>query len=202
MKFNTRELVTIAVFGTLWGIVEISLGSVLKSLHVPMSGALLGAVGLTLAMIGRLFVPRKGSTFFIGVIACFLKLFSLGGVIIGPMVGILSEALIAELVLSSTRKPDRASFMLAGGLGVTWTFLQPFITNPLLFGRSLAATWLNMLEQGSRLLGLSPDSIWLILGVMLVLHLAIGVLAGLIAWDAGRQLQTRMGNAPQPLKAG
>jgi hypothetical protein len=192
MKFNTRELVTIAVFGVLWGVVEISLGTVLKSLKVPMSGAVLAAIGLSIAMIGRLFVPRKGSTFFIGTIACILKLFSLGGVIIGPMVGIISEAIIAELVLTLGGKPRQAIFIIAGGLGVLWTFMQPFVTNPLLFGRSL---WLNMLDQGSRLLGLGSDAVLLIVLAMIAIHLVLGGLTGLFAWNAGHQLQARMGRA-------
>ena len=52
MKFSTRELVTLAVFGVLWGIVEISLGTVLKSLNVPLSGVVLGAIGLSIALVG------------------------------------------------------------------------------------------------------------------------------------------------------
>ena len=125
MKLSTRELATIAVFGTLWGLSEISLGSVLKSLNIPFSGAVLSAIGLAIALVGRSFVPKKGSTLFVGVIAMLLKLFSLGGVIIGPMVGIFSEALVAEIVLSLTGKPRRFSFILVGALGVTWTLLQP-----------------------------------------------------------------------------
>ncbi len=35
MKLSTRELATLAVFGALWGLVEISLGSVLKTLISP-----------------------------------------------------------------------------------------------------------------------------------------------------------------------
>lgn len=196
MKFTTRELVTIAVFGVLWGIVEISLGTVLKSLNIPMSGAVLAAVGLSIAMIGRLFVPKKGSTFFIGVIACILKLFSLGGVIIGPMIGIISEAIIAELVLTLGGHPRQALFVVTGGLGVLLTFVQPFITNPLLFGRSLAMTWLNMLDQGSRVLGLGSDAVLLIVLAMTAIHLALGGLSGWFAWDAGHQLQARMGKIP------
>jgi len=196
MKFNTRELATLAVFGVLWGIVEISLGTVLKSLRVPLSGAVLGAIGLGIALIGRLFVPRRGSTLFIGVIACLLKLFSLGGVVIGPMIGILSEAVIAELVLSLSGKPRRLAFILAGGLGVAWTFTQPFVTNPLLFGRSLMTTWVTMLEQGGRLLGLGSEAALVIVLAMLAIHLAFGALAGWFAWDVGSQLQTRMGKSP------
>jgi len=196
MKFNTRELATLAVFGVLWGIVEISLGTALKSLRVPLSGAILGAIGLGIALIGRLFVPRRGSTLFIGVIACLLKLFSLGGVVIGPMIGILSEAIIAELALSLSGKPRRLAFMFAGGLGVAWCFAQPFVTNPLLFGRSLMTTWVTMLEQGGRLLGLGSEAALLIVLSMLAIHLALGILVGWFAWDVGGQLQTRMGKSP------
>jgi hypothetical protein len=195
MKLSTRELASIAVFGTLWGISEISLGSVLKSLNVPFSGAVLAAIGLTIALVGRVFVPKKGSTLFIGVIAMLLKLFSLGGVIIGPMVGIISEALVAEIVLSLSGKPRRLSFVLAGALGVAWTLVQPFVTGPLLFGRSLFVVWLDLLDTGSRLLGLSGSAALWIVAAMLVIYLSIGSVAGWLSWDVARQLQTRLGRS-------
>ncbi|HUW14610.1 MAG TPA: hypothetical protein VM537_33125, partial [Anaerolineae bacterium] len=124
MKLTTRELVTIAVFGTLWGMVEITLGTVLKSLNIPLSGVLLSTIGLLVALVGRVFVPRRGATLFIGVIAALLKLFSLGGVVVGPMIGILGEALVAEIALSIAGRPRRIGFMLAGALGVVWPLAQ------------------------------------------------------------------------------
>jgi hypothetical protein len=193
MKYGTRELVTIAVFGTLWGLVEMSLGTVLKSLNVPLSGVVLSAIGLTVALVGRVFVPRRGSTLFIGVIACFLKLFSLGGVILGPMVGILSEALVAEVALSLLGRPRRLSFLVAGAGGVLCPLVQPFVTNPLLFGRSLFTVWLDMLDLGARLFGLGSGAVvWIVVGLVVV-HAAIGLAAGWLAWDAGRLLQARLG---------
>jgi hypothetical protein len=193
MKLSTRELATIAVFGTLWGISEITLGSVLKSLNVPFSGAVLAAIGLTIALIGRVFVPKKGSTLFIGVIAMLLKLFSLGGVIIGPMVGIFGEALVAEIILSLLGTPRRFSLIMAGALGVVWTLLQPFVTGPLLFGRSLFVVWLDLLDSGSRLLGLSGDAVLWIIAAMLAIYLFIGCMAGWLGWEVAGQLQNRLG---------
>jgi hypothetical protein len=195
MKLSTRELATIAVFGTLWGIVEISLGSVLKSLNVPFSGAVLSAIGLTIALIGRVFVPKKGSTLFIGVIAMLLKLFSLGGIIIGPMLGIFTEALVAEIVLSVSGRPRRATLMLAGALGVSWVLAQPFVTGPLLFGRTFFVVWLDLLDTGSRLLGLNASAALWIVVAMLAVYLAIGCLAGWLSWDIARQLQARLGKS-------
>lgn len=195
MKLSTRELATIAVFGTLWGLSEISLGSVLKSLNLPFSGAVLSAIGLTIALVGRIFVPKKGSTLFIGVIAMLLKLFSLGGVIIGPMVGIITEALVAEIALSLAGKPRIFSFLLAGAIGVTWNLAQPFVTGPLLFGRSLFVVWLDMLDTGSRLLGLKDSAVLLIAIALLIIYLVIGCLAGWMGWNIAKQIQTRLGKS-------
>jgi hypothetical protein len=196
MKYSTRELVTIAVFGTLWGIVEMSLGTVLKSLNVPLSGVVLSAIGLTVALVGRVFVPRRGSTLFVGIVATFLKLFSLGGVIIGPMIGIMSEALVAEVALSAMGRPRRLSFLVAGAVGVLCPLVQPFVTNPLLFGRSLFTVWLDMLDLGSRLFGLDSGAVLWIVVALVAVHVAIGLVAGWLAWDVGRLLQARLGRAP------
>jgi ABC-type thiamin/hydroxymethylpyrimidine transport system permease subunit len=193
MKLSTRELATIAVFGTLWGLVEISLGTVLKSLNVPLSGVVLSTIGLIVALVGRLFVPRRGSTLFVGLMAMLLKLFSLGGVILGPMVGILSEALVAEVVLSALGRPRRLSLLAAGAAGVLCPLVQPFVTNPLLFGRTLFTVWLDLLDLGSRLFGFDAGAVVGIVLALVGVHLAIGIAAGWLAWDVGRRLQVRLG---------
>ncbi len=193
MKLSTRELATLAVFGALWGLVEISLGALLKTLNIPLSGVVLSAIGLTIALVGRAFVPRRGATLFIGVIATLLKLFSLGGVIVGPMVGILTEALAAEIVLSLAGKPRRSGFVMAGGLGVAWVLLQPFVTGPLLFGRTVFTVWLDLLDRGNQLLGLDPSAAIWIVAALLAIHLAIGAVVGWLSWDIARLLQVRLG---------
>ena len=197
MKFSTRELVTMAVFGALWGGIEISLGSVLHAIKLPLTGLSLTAIGLLIALIGRLFVPRRGSTFFIGVIATVLKLFSIGNILIGPMIGILTEALVAELILDIFPKPTRLSFMLAVAGGSLWTLIQPFVTGLLIFGRTLLPIWLDMVDQGSRLFGLgSQAALWIVLALFL-LYLAVGAVAGWLAWSLGQMVSVRLrGHSP------
>lgn len=195
MKLSTRELVTLTVFGTLWGAVEISLGSLLHLLNIPFSGPLLAAVGLTMALIGRLFVPRRGSTLYVGVVATILKLFSIGSVVVGPMIGIMVEAVIAEIVLTAFGQPRRLSFVLAGALGVLWTLVQPFFTGALLFGRDIFVIWLDLLDMGSRLFGIdSSAAIWILLALG-AMHFALGALSGWLAWGAGRLLRARLNGA-------
>jgi ABC-type thiamin/hydroxymethylpyrimidine transport system permease subunit len=196
MNFKTRELVLLAVFGALWGASEIMLGSVLHNLKVPFNGVILAGIGLLIALIGRVFIPKRGATFFIGVIATILKLFSIGSVVVGPMIGILAEALLAELILTLSKRPSRPAFMLAGSLGVLWTLLHPFFTGLLLFGRSIVEVWLATIQEGSRLLGLKVGSGALILAILLILiviRVIVGGLAGWLAWDVGKLLKTRTG---------
>jgi ABC-type thiamin/hydroxymethylpyrimidine transport system permease subunit len=195
MKFSTRELVLLAVFGALWGAVEVSLGAVLHAIHAPMAGSLLAGIGIMIALIGRLYVPRRGATLFIGIIAMVLKLFSIGSVVVGPMVGILAEALVAELVLSSTAKPGRLTFLLAGGLAVLWTLVQPFFTGLVIFGREIFVIWLDLLDEGQRLFGLPQQAaLWIVL-ILAGVRFAIGVVAGWLAWNAGILLRRRLSAA-------
>lgn len=195
MKFTTRELVTLTVFGTLWGAVEISLGSLLHLVNMPMSGPLLAAVGLAIALIGRLYVPRRGSTLYIGVVATVLKLFSIGSVVVGPMIGIMMEAIMAEIVLTTFGRPRRLSFVLAGALAILWTLAQPFFTGILLFGRDIFVIWLDLLDQGSRLFGIDSSAAAWILLTLGAVHFALGTLSGWLAWGAGRLLQARLAGA-------
>jgi ABC-type thiamin/hydroxymethylpyrimidine transport system permease subunit len=191
MKFTTRQLVTLAVFGALWGALEISLGSILHALKIPLVGAFLAAAGIMVALVGRLFVPRRGSILFIGVIAMILKLFSIGSVVIGPMIAILFEALLAELVLSAFPRPSRPAFLLAGMLAVLWTLLHPFFTGWLLFGRDLFIVWLDLIDEGRRVLGLHQQTIPLVAGLIVASRAVLGLLAGWLAWDTGRLLKNR-----------
>jgi hypothetical protein len=105
--FTTRDWVYIAVFGALWGAIEITLGAYLHVIFPPLAdtflvGVILAGLGGVIALTGRHFVPHTGSVLMIGVVTALLKALSLGGVKIGPMVAILAESLLMEagLVLS------------------------------------------------------------------------------------------------------
>ena len=192
MKFNTRELVTLAVFGALWGVVEISLGSLLHVLNVPLTGLFMTALGITIALVGRLYVSKRGATIFIGLIAALLKMFSLGGIVINPMLGIIAASLLTEIVLTAFRRPRRLAFVLAGGLAVLWTLVHPFFTQSFLAGRGVLVIWLDLLDEGTRLFGLNPNAAWVIVAALVLLRLGVGGVAGWVAWDLGQAIQKRV----------
>jgi hypothetical protein len=89
------------------------------------------------------------------------------------------------------------SFILAVAGGALWTLIQPFVTGLLIFGRSLLSIWLDTIDAGSRLLGLSSQAaLWIVLALIL-LHLAVGAAGGWLAWSLGQIVSIRLrGHSP------
>jgi hypothetical protein len=197
MKFSVRELVYIAIFGAIWGAVEITLGSYLHVIFPPLAdtfapGFILASTGVVIALIGRLFVPRTGSVLMIGAVTAILKMLSIGGVKVGPIAAILIESLLMELGLFLARTPRRWGFVLAGALAVSWNFFHKFIFMWLLFGKGVYEVYLSMIQQGAGLLRIDLSYGLIIIGVLLLLRIVVGGLAGWIAWDLGRAVRDRL----------
>lgn len=191
-KWSLRELVYIGIFGALWGGLEMSLGAWLHAIKMPFLGTTMAAVGLVILLIGRRFVPRAGSVLMMGLVTALLKAFSLGGVVLNPMIAIVAESVLAELGLWLARGPSRWAFMLAGGLGVLWDFFHQLLTQGLLAGRGVLIIYLQMLESGARLLGLSANAVGLIIAALIALRLIVGGLVGWLGWDLGRLVAARL----------
>lgn len=191
VRWSVRDLVYIAIFGALWGGLEASLGSYLHVLKVPFTGVIMGGLGLVLALLGRPFVPRRGSVMMIGVVTALLKMLSLGGVILNPMIGILAESALAELALSPWRRPARGAFAVAGAVAVVWVFFHPFFTQGVLAGQGIVTVYGWALESGARLLGLPLEAVGAIVACLLALHAGAGALAGLVAWEVGEVVRRR-----------
>jgi hypothetical protein len=63
----------------------------------------------------------------------------------------------------------------------------------LLFGRTLFVVWLDLIDLGSRFLGLNESAIFLIVGGLLLIYMIIGSAAGWLAWLIASQLKVRLG---------
>ena len=200
-RFTTRDLVYIAVFGALWGVLEMSLGSYLHlifpSLATPLVGVgtIMTAMGMVLALIGRLFVPRTGSVLMIGLVTAILKALSIGGVKLSPMIAIIIESLLAELGLILARRPSRGGFMLAGCLAVLWTFFHKFFASYVFLGRGIYDVYLRVLKEGSQALGIGMGYALAIIAAFLLIRIVVGGLAGWLAWDLGKAVQARLTRA-------
>ena len=197
-RFTTRDLVYIAVFGALWGVLEIIFGSYLHLIFPPVTtplvgvGTIMAAVGMVVALMGRLFVPKTGSVLMIGVVVAILKALSIGGVKLPAMLAIIIECLLAESGLLLARRPSRGGFMLAGCLAVLWTFFHKFFASYVFLGRGIYDVYLGMLKVGSEALGVGMGYALAIVAVYLLVRIVAGGLAGWLAWDLGKAVQARL----------
>lgn len=196
MKYTTRDLVYVAIFGALWGVLEITIGSYLHVLFPPLAdtflvGVIMGSLGIIVALVGRRFVPKAGAVLMIALIAMLLKGASLAGVKLGPMLAILFEGLLMELGLLAWRGASPWAFSLAGALAVSWNFFHRFVMMRLLYGQGIIEVGIKMINDGAKMLGISPAyGVW-ILGILLLVRVIVGGLAGWFAWGLALAVERR-----------
>jgi hypothetical protein len=191
MRLSLKELTVVAALGALWGSVEMTLGSFLHIWNVPFIGAVLGSVGIAIALVGRVVVPRSGSTLAIAVVAALLKALSIGGVVLSPMIAIVMEGLLADVVLSVGGRPRRGTFVLAGAVAVTWNALHMVLVQGVVFGAGVITMYAAMVRKTATLLHIPASSVVAVLVALVALHVVAGSVAGLVAWEAGRSVQAR-----------
>lgn len=188
---TSRDTLYIAVFGTLWGLLEITLGTGLKSLRIPFTGFIMVALALVILLAGRYFVPRRGSILMMGGVAALLKIFSIGGFVLGPFWAILIEALLAEIIITMLGL-RRLACMLTGVVLLAYTTVHPLIAQRVLYGSGIIQIYLEMLDRGRGALGLQDASLWLVVGSWLLVITILGSAVGLAGHRLGREVEQRV----------
>jgi len=69
-----RFFLGVIFFGFLWGLSEASLGGWLYAAYVPHASIILTVISLVILAVARIFLPRRGSSSAIGIIAVLFKL--------------------------------------------------------------------------------------------------------------------------------
>ncbi|MBE3072186.1 MAG: hypothetical protein IMZ67_04355 [Acidobacteria bacterium] len=195
MRYSIRELVYVGMFGALWGGVEASLGSILHALQVPFAGLVLSGAGIAIALAGRVLIPRAGSIALIGLVTAFVKMLSVGGLVINPMMAIVIESLLAETVVF-LGPSSRVTFLFAGALATTWTMVHPFLMAGVLAGQGFVQVFAATIRSAARLVGVDPSAVLPVLAVLLALHMGVGAVCGVIGWNAGHMARSRLHPSP------
>ena len=174
----------VTAFGALWGAFEITLGSFLHTLHLPFAGVLLASTGAGLLTAQRQFLPTRGISLATGAVASLAKSLSPGGVILGPMVGILTEALLVELALLPAPR-SRSGAAVAGMLCALWATLQKILSQYLFFGGTILELYVALLRRSTEWLGISESAGWFSVAAFLSLLALMGAAGGVIGSRLG-----------------
>jgi hypothetical protein len=184
----------IGIFGALWGLMEITLGTILKGLRIPMGGAMLTALACIIFLTGRYFIPKRGSVLMMGAIAAFLKIFSVGTVIAGPFMAILIEATIAEVLLLLFGT-NRLSYIITASSLTLYTVVHPFISQGIIFGDNIYKIYFESFRRFSELFDIGLNYLGLIIAGYVLVHLAIGITAGWVAYSIATRTKDELSHS-------
>jgi hypothetical protein len=192
---DVRPWTYAALFGTLWGALEATLGTAVYLGRVPFRGTLMGLAGLMCLVCLRRLQPRPGVCLVAGAVAVFLKVFTLGGFYPGPVIGIAVQALAVEAAMTG---------LGAGAAGAAVGGFVTLATNPL---QKLGMIWivtgpeavrasLRLIEETAAALGLPALEATVLFAWLVVLTGVVGALGGLWSWWVAGKVVERVGGRP------
>lgn len=189
---DVRPWTYAALFGALWGALEASVGTAVYLGKVPMRGTLMGLLGLLCLICLRRLQPRPGVCLLAGVVAIFLKVFTLGGLYPGPVIGIAVQALAVEVAM--TASGGRAIGAAVGGaLTLATNPLQKLAMTWLVSGTEAMHAYFELLEASVARAGVEGVRPAVVVGTVVAATAAIGAVGGLWAWWVAGRVARRLG---------
>jgi len=169
-----------AVAGGLWASFEIIVGSLLHNLHIPFSGTMLATFSVILMISFLQIWNENGLIWRAGLICGLMKSLSPSAVILGPMTGIMTEALLMELFIFLIGR-NMLGYILAGIAALLSTILHKLTSLFILYGDDLVTIYVNLFRFLQKQLGITvAEPKDLIIGIF-----ALYILAGAAAALAG-----------------
>jgi hypothetical protein len=188
---DARAWTHAALFGSLWGAAEASLGTVLKATQFPLAGLVMASVGVLCLLTVRRLQPAVGVSLVTGVVAAFLKVFSVGGLVLGPVVGILAEAALVELAMTVSASTTIGA-VAGGALALAEAPVQMAFTAVVITGPEAAAALARAARMLAAGLSLGSASPLAVLAAVTSVCALIGAGVGALSWRVAGRVARRV----------
>ncbi len=175
-----------AVLGSLWASFEIIIGSFLHNLRIPLSGTLLTAASVFLIVAFIQFWKDPGMIWRAGLICALMKSLSPSAVILGPMIGIFTEALILWIAVVLLGR-NLFAFMLGGALAVASALVHKVVNLLILYGFDLIRVFEGFYLFAVRNLRIGNADPTILVAAIAGIYLLLGALAALAGYVAGKK---------------
>jgi hypothetical protein len=175
-----------AVVGGLWASVEIIIGSFFHNLRIPFAGSILATNGTILAIAFYQMWPEKGLIWRAGLITALMKSISPSAVILGPMLGILTEALILELFIRFLGN-NLISLSIAGALSVSSAFIHKVISLLILYGLDIVRLYADIFHFAAKQLRINNANPWDLIIALISVYIILGVVAAFVGIYIGKK---------------
>lgn len=197
MKENAKIKVTfenqlkfLLLFGIIWGISELIVAPLLKTIFYPLNGFIVPFIILIYLLAIKIYLPSPGTIMLMTILAATVK-YIFGEVILeGAFMAILFTGLLIELVFLFFRF-SFISYLLAGVLVEFYNLLHPLISKGLFYEYRQFIAFKRWLSQVVGL-GMSGDIPRQIVSIILIiLHLVAGLLAGWLSWEITQKIHRK-----------
>ncbi len=179
-----------AVLGGLWASVEIIIGSFFHNLRLPFAGTILAANATILMIAFYQMWPEKGLIWRAGLIAALMKSISPSAIILGPMIGIMSEALIIELFIRVFGN-NLVSLSIAGALSVSSALIHKIVSLLILYGFNIVTIYVNIFHFFAKQVRFENADPWMLVFIVLGVYVVLGVISAFTGIKIGR-ISTKM----------
>lgn len=177
-----------AVLGSLWAAVEILLGSFLHNLRVPFSGSTLAFIAVWLVIAFSRNWKEKGLIWRAGLIAALMKSISPSAVILGPMIGIFTEALLLELAIRILGR-NLFGFVVGGSLAVLSALMHKAVNLLILYGFDLVLVLQALFRFSSDVLNIEGVGLRQAFYLLASIYGVAGMLAAIAGYLSGAKMK-------------
>jgi hypothetical protein len=168
---------------------EATVGTAVHLGKLPMRGAVMGVLGLLCLICLRRLQNRPGVCLLAGLVAVFLKIFTLGGLFPGPLIGITVQALAVEVTMTATGGRV-AGAVLGGAVTLATNPLQKLATTWVVLGSDGLRAYFELLAATAAAFGLEGLRPVVLVGIVVAWAAVVGGAGGLWSyWVAGRVAQ-------------
>jgi hypothetical protein len=189
---DVRPWTYAALYGALWGALEATIGTAFYLGKLPFKGTVMGLLGLLCLVCLRRLQPRPGVCLLAGVVAIFLKIFTLGGLFPGPIIGIAVQALAVEIAMTgSGGRPIGAA--IGGAVTLATNPLQMVGVMWLVMGTEAVGAYVEVFQEAAAVVGLGGVRPAVVFGAVVLAAGLVGAAGGLWAWWVAGRVMRRLG---------
>jgi len=188
-KYNllSEKWIKASIIGTIWAASEIVLGSFLHNMKIPFSGNVLTAIGIIIIISISYVWTEKGLIWRAGLICAIMKTMSPSAVIFGPMIAILSEAILLDISVRLLGKTI-LGYVLGAMLAMSWNLFQKIMNYLVFYGFNIVELYSNLIRYAQKQLDIQLDIIWLPIIILLFIYSILGAFSAIIGIKVGRKI--------------
>jgi len=183
-----------SVVGSFWASIEIILGSFLHNLKIPLSGTFLSFITVYLLISFMQIWKENGLIIRAGLVCALMKSISPSAVILGPMIGILTEAVLLEFFIFIFGK-NLVGYMIGGAFAVLSALLHKIVSLIVLYGLNFIKILSDLYKYSVKQLNLENIEPIYLLIIIAGIYITAGITAALAGYSSGKKYLKKKSSA-------